>query len=366
MRIEMPKSLNDLLSILDREDIHDYRRYKAIRRYLSLAAWEKNIPISGSFELTPLCNFDCKMCYVHLTRDQMKGKELLSVEQWKDIMSQAVQNGMMYAELTGGECLSYPDFEKVYLHLVSLGVDVAVLTNGSLISEKTVELFNKYPPSIVQITLYGSSEDAYERVTGIRAFERVIQSVKMLKEAGIVVLLAITPSRYMLKDTKKLKDLLDDLGIPYEAGNMVFDAHEETGRHVFDFGITENEREELMKTFSPAKKGEFEAVEMYLEADSSAQGVPCEAGRNEFVIEWNGIMTQCHSLRLTKVDVLQVGFQNAWHQINDAAREYEYPSVCSSCECKQKCRRCPAEVEQMMKNLGDLSIICNRTKKRIV
>lgn len=29
-------------------------------------AFEDGIPISGTFELTPRCNFDCKMCYVHL------------------------------------------------------------------------------------------------------------------------------------------------------------------------------------------------------------------------------------------------------------------------------------------------------------
>ena len=27
---------------------------------------EADVPYSGSFELTPLCNLDCKMCYVHL------------------------------------------------------------------------------------------------------------------------------------------------------------------------------------------------------------------------------------------------------------------------------------------------------------
>lgn len=367
MKIDMPKSLNDLLLILNREGIQDYRRYQAIRRYLSISAWEKNVPISGSFELTPLCNFDCKMCYVHLTRDQMKGKELLSVEQWKDIMSQAVQNGMMFAELTGGECLSYPGFEEVYLHLVSLGVNVAVLTNGSLISEKTVELFKMYPPSIVQITLYGSSEEAYEHVTGKRAFERVVHNIKMLKEMGTVVKLAITPSRYMLDDAKRLKEFVDNLGIAYVTGEMLVDTHEETGRNLTDFDITETEREEYKKVFISERKlvSTLEDIEMHSETEMSDQGLPCAAGRNSFVIEWNGAMTLCHILRLTKVDVLQEGFQNAWIQINDAARTYRFPIICATCVNIKKCKRCPAEVEQMLKNTGDISRICNRTNRRI-
>lgn len=48
--------------------------------------WEKafadGIPISGTFELTPRCNFDCKMCYVHLKPEQIPrhGRELTAKE----------------------------------------------------------------------------------------------------------------------------------------------------------------------------------------------------------------------------------------------------------------------------------------------
>ena len=37
---------------------------------------EADIPYSGSFELTPLCNLDCKMCYVHLQDPSVKHRML--------------------------------------------------------------------------------------------------------------------------------------------------------------------------------------------------------------------------------------------------------------------------------------------------
>ena len=101
-----PESLRELLAQLDDQGITDYRRYDAVRRFLSFKAREKNVPISGSFELTPLCNLDCKMCYVHLNKDQMCGASLLGVDVWKDVMRHAIDAGMMYARLTGGECLT--------------------------------------------------------------------------------------------------------------------------------------------------------------------------------------------------------------------------------------------------------------------
>ena len=41
------------------------------------AVWERAfadaIPISGTFELTPRCNFNCRMCYVHLQPEKSPG-----------------------------------------------------------------------------------------------------------------------------------------------------------------------------------------------------------------------------------------------------------------------------------------------------
>ena len=108
---QLPPNLRTLLRQLDEQGITDHRRYAAVRKYLGFKAREKNTPISGSFELTPLCNLDCKMCYVHLNKAQMQGAKLLTVEQWQDIMQQAIDHGMMYARLTGGECLTYPGFK---------------------------------------------------------------------------------------------------------------------------------------------------------------------------------------------------------------------------------------------------------------
>lgn len=71
-------------------------------------AREHDTPISGSFELTPLCNLDCRMCYVHLTDPTVK-ERMLSGEQWIDLMRQAIDHGMMIALLTGGEAMTHPD-----------------------------------------------------------------------------------------------------------------------------------------------------------------------------------------------------------------------------------------------------------------
>ena len=35
--------------------------------YLHAKACRSGTPLAGNFELTPRCNFECRMCYVHLS-----------------------------------------------------------------------------------------------------------------------------------------------------------------------------------------------------------------------------------------------------------------------------------------------------------
>ena len=42
-----------------------------LENYLYAKADKQKIPLSGTFELSPLCNFDCKMCYIKMTPEKM-------------------------------------------------------------------------------------------------------------------------------------------------------------------------------------------------------------------------------------------------------------------------------------------------------
>lgn len=213
-------SLTELLEDLEREGITGKAKFEAVNSFLSDMARVKGKPFVASFELTPLCNFDCKMCYVHLHKDQMQERKLLTVEQWKRIIDMAVEAGVMYADITGGECLTYPGFKEIYRHLWQRGVRPSVLTNGSLLTNEVVSFFRSFPPRLIQISVYGSNEEAYKRVTGCEAFEAVMAGIQRLQENGLRYKLIITPSRYMQDDAAALLKLLQDMKVPYGVGGV--------------------------------------------------------------------------------------------------------------------------------------------------
>ncbi|MBR5878659.1 MAG: hypothetical protein IKY91_03840, partial [Akkermansia sp.] len=88
----------------------------------------------------------------------------------------------------------------MYLHLWKKRVFITVMTNGIMIDSEMLAFFREYPPVAVQISLYGSNEEGYLRVTGHRGYEKAVAAIWGLTELNIPVHVAVTPSKAMGDD----------------------------------------------------------------------------------------------------------------------------------------------------------------------
>ena len=156
--------------------------------YLHAKACRNGTPLAGNFELTARCNFDCKMCYVHLSaqEQQRRGREL-TADEWLTIAEAARRQGMLFLLLTGGEPLLRSDFRYLLTELKKMGLLVSVNSNGSLIDKDWLDFFRYEPPFRFNITLYGGGNETYERLCGHPAFDRVTGNIRALKELGVDV-----------------------------------------------------------------------------------------------------------------------------------------------------------------------------------
>ena len=340
----------DLLEELDREGITGQARAKIYKRYMNLRARMLGKPYSGGFELTPLCNFDCKMCYVHLNRAQMGETKLLSTQQWIDIMDQAIDAGMMHADLTGGECLSYPGFRELYLYLRSRGVGVSVLTNGQLLTEEMADFFAQYPPDMIQITVYGSCDDAYEAVTGRRAFEDVKAAIERLKKRNLRLFLAVTPNRFMQEDGHALLEFLRSTGVRYGVGTGSLPAREDTGRKLEEYAPESDvyvqlhlDERKYHKLYAQPARESNNLVDYIPTNFEPISKLPCSSGVSTFHINWKGEMTPCIPFNTINHSVLQYGFEGCWLWIREQMSAYEPPKECADCPNVSVCASCPAE-----------------------
>ena len=360
-------SLFQLIKELKNKNIPENQYIQYVERFLEFKARKKRVPVSGTFELTPLCNFDCKMCYIHLDKKQFS-KQLLAVESWKRIIIEAQKAGMLKASLTGGECLTYPGFDDIYFFLRERGIRCAILSNGYFMDETRVDFLRKNPPALIQITLYGGSEEVYEKVTGKRAFQRVYRNICMLRDAGLNVTIGITPNEFMYDDRYKVIDAAQSTGVPYHINAALITPRAETGREKKD--ITVEHYIEMVNYSNQLKHVESRPVDLteLPEENSSGSkryGLQCGGARSGFTIRYDGTMSPCAALDSITSNPLEVGFKNAWEDIVKQADRYPLPEECSGCAYEFSCFHCVA-MHKDAPVFGHCNPqICERTKKMI-
>ncbi len=349
--MDEPRNALELLDHLREKDGDRVSEYNKIKTYLSFKAREKGIPLFGLFELTPLCNFDCKMCYVHLDPDQLNGQAVLPTETWKDLILQAWNAGMMYTILTGGECLAYPGFEELFLYLHSLGCEVEVLTNGLLLDEKRIKFFKEHVPTSIQVTLYGQNDDVYERVTGKRAFTAVANNIQRAVEEGLPITITITPNRYLGEDLFETIRAAKALSKNVIINSYISVPREETGRS----GQRDDSEMELYirayKYYDKLDGHETHGIEEEKLPpcggpchESSKCGLRCGGGRALFAINWKGTMTPCLEMSIIRGFPLEEGFTAAWTKVNREANNWPRVPECEGCAYDKICLNCAANM----------------------
>lgn len=363
-------SIFEFLDEIRHSNISEEDIQRRVVGFLQKKARETNTPYSGHFELTPLCNLNCKMCYVHLDGVQMRSRKLLTVDQWQDIMQQAIDAGMAKATLSGGECLTYPGFDEVFLFLKTRGIPTTILTNGVLLNDDRIHFFTEHKPRKIQISLYGSSDDVYEKVTGVRAFSTVRDNLVKAKAANLPLKISITPSRYLYPDIKDVIRLAKGLEIPYAINMGLMTPRPETGRDEISHDIGIDDYIELIK-YNRSENNrvpeprETKPIPDRKDAAYTEGLLKCGAGRSTFSISWEGIMNPCTQMINVAANPLQEGFLNAWKAINNGVRTYPRFKECDECEYSHACDFCAAENEKLGSKYQLNHMWCERTWKMV-
>ncbi len=308
---------------------------------LHLLAKKDNVPLVGTFELTPRCNFDCKMCYVHLKEDQIKehGTEL-SKDEWLRIAREAKDLGMLYLTLTGGEIFVRPDFKELYEELSSMGFLITLLTNGSMINERVMEWLSKCPPFQIRITIYGSNNQVYKEVCGIEdGFDRVDHAIDLIKSAKIPLSLTATIIKQNYADLPKIYEFAANKGLYLKHTMAVLKTLRGTStapdrvRMLPSYFL--GERAKNLEIEEPVKPGPYPHHENYCD--------DCGAYGYSFTVTWNGGMTECFFLASKAFNICGKPLKEAWVRLLKEFREIKKPLECDSCKLEEYCMRCPGK-----------------------
>lgn len=298
--------------------------YNDIKKRLLSQAYLSKTPILGEFELTKACNFRCKMCYLtnHVSNDD------LSTSEWKLLFKEAVNEGLLFALLTGGEVFTRPDFKELYNYLYDLGVKITIFTNGSMITDDIIMLFQKRPPEMITITLYGATNSTYAKITkNPNGFELVNQGIDLLLKNNINVSLRTLPLYPIYQELDKMIEYVKSKKLILNY--ILYLTPSELDRlNSKDLVVFERK---IQKAFS-LKKNEL--------LNKSKKETNCGALHHSYYVNSVGEMKVC---ALAYKPVMKIkGIKDTFEQMREQYSILNKQNVCKSCNDVSKCPTCYA------------------------
>jgi len=314
---------------------------------------------SFSLEITARCNNDCRHCYINLPAGDNTAKEKeLSFEEIKAIVDEAVRLDALFCLITGGEPLLREDFSDIYLYLKRKGLLVSVFTNANVIKEEHIKLFRDYPPRDLEVSVYGVTEETYERVTRKRgSFATFMRGLDMLSDAGIKFRLKAMALRSNFHEMPEISKFCRQRTKDYFRFdpflNLRFDGDPVRNEEIKSERLSP---EEIVR-LEQADTERFQSMERECDnliipefAHTKGNNIfYCGTGKHSINLSYDGFFRPCSLLWHPDCiyDLRKGSLTDAWLNLvpkvrNMCSNRREFLDRCRGCTLKNLCMWCPA------------------------
>ena len=192
------------------------------------------------------CNLACKHCWVKSSPSTDTSRDLSPKAALKAVKN--VQEFSASVILTGGEPLYRPDFTDIFEALLAAGINVAMETNGLLISRQFAALAQSAKADgrrvHIAISLDGGTCSTHEWVRGNNTFNRTLSAMRLLTEHGLAFDVQCILHRSNAHAVPDLYRLMADFSPPPR--NLIFGFLSPVGRGLQlsdEWALSDGERE---------------------------------------------------------------------------------------------------------------------------
>lgn len=329
------------------------QRYADFSLKLHQQVLAQRVPINGTIEVTRRCPLTCAHCYNNLPMgDRQALSEELSYDEHCRLLDEITDAGCLWLLYTGGEIFARKDFLDMYTYAKRKGLLITLFTNGTLITPRIADYLAEWRPFAIEITLYGHTQETYERLTGIPgSYARCLRGIHLLQERGLPLKLktvAVGLNKHEIWDMKRFAE--DELGVEFKFDAMInprIDCSQSplavrlTPEEIVALDLYDPRRAEEWKQFASRFGGAVHAP------GENAEVYHCGGGLNAFAIDPSGKMSICVLSHVETYDLRQGHFRAGWDHFLRQVRQKKITRVtkCTQCAIKAVCGMCPANGE---------------------
>jgi len=316
----------------------------------------KHQPLSAHFDLTYRCNERCVHCYLdHDDHGELSTAECLAV------LEELAQAGTLFLTFSAGEIFLRPDLYEILAEARRLHFDISLKTNALLVTPERAARLREFGVRRVQISVYSDIPEVHDAITKVPgSLQRTLAAIPLLLEQGLQVKLACPLMRENLLAYRGVMALAEKIGVPYVLDLTItpmMDGNEGPLAHRIPVSsLLPVMQDSKLNSCTPQPSAEAAlAMKEYPATigsavssgiDSEAYGdLPCSAGHNSCYISPYGDVYPCVQLPQAAGNLRRKRFREIWYHAPQlerlrGVRESQLP-VCSRCEIRSYCERCP-------------------------
>lgn len=322
-------------------------------RVLTFEEKEETKLDSVSLLLTTDCNLRCRHCassYGDIP------KVIMSMELLQNIINWAEELEIKNLTLTGGEIFTVPNIiELIEMVHKNFSGDLDIITNATLIKPEHYETIKRCVTR-VNISLDGYDEDSVSKIRGKNVYDKVINIIHSLKDAGITkISLSMVMVEYNREHIQRFYDLCKSLEVKpmlrmLNPKGRAKDNYQEYKFKIENDELTEQKLKDLKKSIN------MKSI--------------CSAGISTLAIAANGVIYPCASMDSNRYiignfrDILNGNLQlNQLNLYSTVDRVIE----CKDCNVKYFCASSCRDMNESIYYDTELKKdYCSQRKKHLV
>jgi radical SAM protein with 4Fe4S-binding SPASM domain len=310
-------------------------------------------------ELTERCNNSCIHCSINLPAGDINSRSReFDTDEWKNILRQAADLGIMTVRFTGGEPLLRHDFPELYLFARRIGLKALLFTNARLITSQIADMLADIPPlEDIEISVYGMKKESYEAITGASGsyaeFRNGMQSL-LDRNIPFVVKGALLPPNKnetaefnawaatipWMEDTPPLSSMFFDLRGRRDSASK--------NRLISELRVSPDEAMAILSEHTESYRREM--AEFFDRFTTPSSDLLFTCGIGPACIDAYGSLQPCMTLRHPDLtyDLKKGTLKEALTSVFPRVREMRasnrlYLERCAQCFLKPMCDQCPAK-----------------------
>ncbi len=288
------------------------------------------------------CNHNCSYCHYknsYLDLDEYDPNEELPYDKMVEIIEDLNYMGVKAVTFSGGgEPLLYPYIEEAMQRILDYGIDLSIITNGSLLSGKKAELLAR--AKWVRISVESVDDEEYCRIRGIKAgsFIRLCENISefsKIKDECCELGINVVVNNQNCDEVYEIAKLMKSLGVNHVKFSPVITNETQKYHEAFVKQVTE----ELERADKDLSDRNFKIINLYTSDFENSifferQYSRCPIKEFICVIGANQKVYFCHDKAYLSdgvvCDIRNKAFREAWfsNDVNSLFENFDAKSVC--------------------------------------